>query len=507
MDPARAFKYGVDRIAAAILLIAFSPLLGAIALAIRLDSPGSPFFLQERIGVAGRPFTIFKFRTMRTGREADGLGVSTAADDDRITRVGRFLRATSLDEVPQLLNILLGEMSFIGPRPTLRYQVEAYSLRQQRRLLFRPGITGWAQIHGRNSIPWDRRIELDLAYVDGFSLGRDVSILWRTLGVVGRRNGVYAAGGANDAFVATAVPAPDDVEAVNPSETARTTDLTAESVAKSSPEVSPALLLPEPVGLATAPDAADVVPAHSEPEVENDPVLYPAPASAIRLPLLIIGAGGHARVLIDIAEKQGRFRVFGLLDESARETGATVMGYPILGGREQLNRRALPSHAIVAIGSPVHRAAWQEALEELGFQLAILVHPAAQVARDVEIGAGTVLMAQVAVNPGTRLGRGVIINTGASVDHDCDIGDFAHVAPGARLAGGVRIGARAHIGIGSCIIQRIEIGHDAVVGAGAAVVRPVPSGITVGGVPARPLAVAANPGAPIAAAAAAPARV
>jgi sugar O-acyltransferase (sialic acid O-acetyltransferase NeuD family) len=163
------------------------------------------------------------------------------------------------------------------------------------------------------------------------------------------------------------------------------------------------------------------------------------------------------------------------------------MGYPILGGRERLDRRTLPSHAIVAIGSPSQRAAWQEALEELGFQLAVLVHPSAQVGRDVELGAGSVVMAQVAVNSGTRVGRGAILNTGASIDHDCELGDFVHVAPGARLAGGVRVGARAHIGIGSCVIQNLVIGAHAVVGAGAAVVRSVDEGAVVGGVPARPL--------------------
>lgn len=456
MDPARGLKYGLDRIVAAVLLLVLAPLLCAIALAIRLDSPGSPLFLQERIGAAGRAFTIFKFRSMRAGRETEGLGVSTAADDDRITRVGRWLRATSFDELPQLLNILLGEMSFVGPRPTLRYQVEAYTPRQQRRLLFRPGVTGWAQVHGRNSIPWEQRIELDLEYVDRFSPALDLKILWRTLVVVGRRDGVYATAGANDAFVTPAAP-PADLAA-----TAIASDVAAVSPAE--PETSPDGSAPEPVRL------------------------YAAPAVAAQLPLLIIGAGGHARVLIDIAEKQARFRIFGLLDERASTPGATLMGYPILGGREQLDRRTLPSHAIVAIGSPSHRAAWQEALEEMGFQLAVLRHPSAQVGREVEIGAGTVLMAHVAVNPGTRVGRGVILNTGASVDHDCDIGDFAHVAPGARLAGGVRVGARTHVGIGSCIIQNIVIGSDAVIGAGAAVVRPVANGLTVGGVPARPLA-------------------
>lgn len=436
LDPSRTLKYALDRLVAASLLVVLAPFLGLIAAAICLDSRGGPLFLQERVGEGGRSFTIFKFRTMRQGTGSEGLGVTTAADDARITRVGRFLRASSLDELPQLLNIALGEMSFIGPRPTLRYQVDSYTPRQRRRLLFRPGITGWAQVHGRNEIPWSQRIELDLHYVEHFSPWMDLRILLKTLRVLLRGRGVYAASSVNDAFV------------VPPVET-------------ESHRAAP-----------TAPVA---------------PTPATSSSSASLLPLLVVGAGGHARVLIDMAEKQARYRVVGLLDEHPQLAGETVLGYRVLGGREQLGRETLPSHAIVAIGSAAGRAAWQEILEEMGFQLAVLVHPAAVVGRDVRLGAGTVLMAGAVVNSGSRLGRGVIVNTGASIDHDCEIDDFAHVAPGARLAGGVRVGARAHVGIGSCVIQNLRVGAEAVVGAGAAVIRPVPPRTTVVGVPARPL--------------------
>jgi sugar O-acyltransferase (sialic acid O-acetyltransferase NeuD family) len=429
MDVALGVKYGVDRVAAFLLLLVLAPFLAVIAVCIRLDSPGGPFFLQERIGAGGRPFTIFKFRTMRHAATAEGLGQTTAADDDRITRVGRWLRATSLDELPQILNIVLGEMSFIGPRPTLRYQVERYTPRQRRRLLFRPGITGWAQVHGRNEIPWEQRIEYDIQYVERFSWWLDLRVAWRTLGVLLRRDGVYAAGG-NDTF--GGVPEPGPV------------------VQSGAEDHAPGLL-----------------------------------------PLLVVGAGGHARVLLDIAEKQGRYRVVGLLDDRAAMRGTTILGYPVLGGREVLETDAAPAHAVVAIGAAAARAQWQEHLEARGFQLAVLVHPAAEVGRDVQIGAGSVLMAGAIVNSGTRLGRGVIVNTGASIDHDCDIGAFAHIAPGARLAGGVRAGERVHIGIGSCVIQNRRLGADAVVGAGAAVVRDVAASTTVVGVPARPLVAAA----------------
>ena len=447
-------KYACDRLAACVLLVLLSPLLALVAIAIRLDSPGNPFFVQERIGASGRPFKIFKYRTMRAGSEKLGLGATTKSDDDRITRVGRWLRATSLDEVPQLLNIARGEMSFIGPRPTLRYQVENYTARQQRRLRMRPGITGWAQVHGRNEIPWERRIELDLEYIDNFCLLLDTEILLRTARVLVRREGVYARDRANDAFV-TPVAEADATPRVQPAQRS-----------EPAPRV-PSTPRVEPVSRAAA----------SPPAVEARPVL---------LPLLVVGAGGHARVVVDIAEKQGRFRVVGLVDERPELAGSALLGYPVLGGREVLERGDLPSHAVVAIGSPAARAAWQALLEERGFQLAVLVHPSAQVGRETVIGGGSVLMAGAIVNSGSRLGRGVIVNTAASVDHDCEVGDFVHVAPGARLAGGVRVGARAHIGIGACVLQNLQIGADAIVGGGAAVIRPVAAGTTVVGVPAEP---------------------
>jgi len=171
-----------------------------ICVAIKLDSRGPVFFRQERVGKDGRPFVLLKFRTMqhqsRRG-EIDPL----VKDDPRITRVGRFLREWGLDELPQLWNVVKGDMSLVGPRPTLRYQVERYDERQQRRLLVKPGITGWALIHGRNALTWQERIELDLWYVDHGSLWVDLRILLRTLVVVLRREGLYSPDGINDMFV------------------------------------------------------------------------------------------------------------------------------------------------------------------------------------------------------------------------------------------------------------------------------------------------------------------
>ena len=157
-----------------------SPVLAAAALAIKLDDGGPVLFKQVRVGKDGRDFELVKLRTMVVGAERQGAGYAVNEGDSRITRVGRFLRRTSLDELPQLWNVVRGDMSLIGPRPTLRYQVERYSERQRRRLEVLPGITGWAQIHGRASLSWEERIELDVWYVDHRSPLTDLLILLRT---------------------------------------------------------------------------------------------------------------------------------------------------------------------------------------------------------------------------------------------------------------------------------------------------------------------------------------
>ncbi len=162
-----------------------------VALWIRRDSPGPALFRQQRVGYAGRPFTLLKFRSMVVGAHAMGAGLAVAEGDDRITAAGAILRRLSLDELPQLWNIVRGDMSLVGPRPTVASQVERYDARQRRRLLARPGLTGLAQVSGRTTLPWSERITMDLDYVDGWSMRRDLAILARTVAVVLRREGTY----------------------------------------------------------------------------------------------------------------------------------------------------------------------------------------------------------------------------------------------------------------------------------------------------------------------------
>jgi lipopolysaccharide/colanic/teichoic acid biosynthesis glycosyltransferase len=170
----------LDVAVAGVGLVLASPLLGLAALATKLESGGPVLYRQTRVGRHGEDFEVLKLRTMVVGAEKLGAGYAVDKGDMRITRVGRLLRRTSLDELPQLWNILRGDMSVIGPRPTLRYQVEQYDERQRRRLEIRPGLTGWAQVQGRASLPWADRIELDIWYVDHRSPRVDLEILLRT---------------------------------------------------------------------------------------------------------------------------------------------------------------------------------------------------------------------------------------------------------------------------------------------------------------------------------------
>jgi undecaprenyl phosphate N,N'-diacetylbacillosamine 1-phosphate transferase len=177
-------KRALDLVISASVLSLLSPLLLLIAAAIRASSRGPVFYTQERIGKDGCPFAFVKFRTMVVGAEKIGAGVLCERDDPRVTAIGRWLRRFSLDELPQLFNVLRGDMSVIGPRPGLAYQVQKYTPEQRRRLAVLPGITGWAQVNGRNSLSWDERIRLDVHYIERMSLMLDLRILVRTVRTV-----------------------------------------------------------------------------------------------------------------------------------------------------------------------------------------------------------------------------------------------------------------------------------------------------------------------------------
>jgi len=169
-----------------LLLIPFA----FIALAIKFGSKGPVFFRQERVGKDGRSFKVWKFRTMVVGAEHMGAGYGFEKDDPRITNIGKILRVTGVDELPQLINVLKDEMSLVGPRPALPYQAKMYTKQQLRRLSVKPGITGWALIHGRHEVKWSERIEMDIWYIGNFSLWLDLKVLLKTLEVITLRKGL-----------------------------------------------------------------------------------------------------------------------------------------------------------------------------------------------------------------------------------------------------------------------------------------------------------------------------
>ena len=194
----RFLKRALDIVVSATGLIALSPLLATVIIMIRVGSPGESFFRLDRVGKNGRHFTPLKYRTMVDNAVSKGTGYQISRHDDRITFVGNLLRTLSLDEVPQLINVLKGEMSLVGPRPSWPYQIARYSPEQLGRLRVRPGITGYAAIHGRNSIPWSKRIELDNWYIEHWSFWLDVKILLITPWKILTREGIYGQDGINE---------------------------------------------------------------------------------------------------------------------------------------------------------------------------------------------------------------------------------------------------------------------------------------------------------------------
>jgi lipopolysaccharide/colanic/teichoic acid biosynthesis glycosyltransferase len=182
----------LDLLISATLLVLASPLFAIAALAIRLESRGPVFYRQLRVGRDGEPFELWKLRTMVPGAESMGAGLYVLEGDPRITRTGRLLRRFSLDELPNLVNVLKGDMAIVGPRPTVQEQVDRYTDRQRRRLEVKPGITGWAQVNGRTSLLWPERIELDVWYVENRSMRLDLRILLKTARMLATGHGLYS---------------------------------------------------------------------------------------------------------------------------------------------------------------------------------------------------------------------------------------------------------------------------------------------------------------------------
>lgn len=400
------FKRLFDIIASASGLIILSPVFLILVYLIRKNLGSPVFFIQERPGKDGKPFKMIKFRSMRDAIDKDG---NPLPDSERLTDFGKKLRAASLDELPELWNVLKGEMSLVGPRPLLMGYLPLYNEFQNRRHEMKPGITGWAQVNGRNALSWDEKFAHDIWYIDRFSFWLDMKILFLTVKKVFIKEGISAEG-----------------EATMP------------------------------------------------------------PFTGNRK-LAVIGAGGHGKVVAELAAALGTYGEIVFLDDRVQ---GSVNGFPVIGTTLLLENSLSPEQfdIAVAVGNNRIRRQIAEKAAALGFKLPVLIHPDATVSPSATVGQGSVVMAKAVVQAGSVLKDGVIVNTAATVDHDCLLDAFVHISPGAHLSGNTHIGEESWIGTGACSRQQIRIGSRATIGAGAVIVRDVSDGMTVAGNPAKPLA-------------------
>lgn len=393
-------KHFFDFTVAFIGVLLLSPILIVTTIALFIANQGKPFFLQPRPGKNGTIFTIIKFKTMNDKKDAAG---NLLSDAERLTKIGTLVRKTSLDEIPQLLNVVKGDMSIIGPRPLLVQYKNLYSPFQNRRHEVKPGITGWAQVNGRNAIDWDRKFELDVWYVDNCSFWLDLKIVFLTIQKVIKSEGI------------------------------------------------------------SAQDTATIEPFRGNAK------------------LLVIGAGGHAKVVVDCIEAEGKYQITTIVDDTPKEND--FIGNYVIQKREKgADYRLL--NAIVAIGNPIHR---KNIVTQLQSNFIMTIHPSAVVSKHAKIGEGTQVFATAVINAAAIIGKHCIINTGAIIEHDCFLSDFVHVAPNATLGGGVSVGESTHIGIGAKVLQNITIGKNSTIGAGAVVTQDIPDNCTAVGIPAKPI--------------------
>ncbi len=396
------------------------PLIAVLSFLVRSNLGKPIFFRQVRVGLHGKKFLLHKFRTMSNQCDEHG---EILPDSERLGAFGRFLRASSLDELPEFWNILLGHMSLVGPRPLLVEYLDRYTSEQARRHEVRPGLTGWAQVHGRNAIEWDKKFSLDVWYVDHLSAWLDLRILTKTIIQVFRSEGITSQGHAS----------------------------------------SPKFLGSKVASKKSAIDAKTLTDDTSNHETVS-----------------IIGAGGHAKVVAATLLAAGR-QIEAFYDDDRTLWGTSNFAGAVRGAiPEPKNRPHGP--AILAIGDNDVRRLLSR---KLPFRWTCAIHPNAIVHNSVDLAEGVLICAGAIVQPDSRIGAHSIINTGATVDHDSVLGKYVHVAPGVHLAGNVVLEDGVLMGIGSCAAPGTVIGKNTVVGAGAVVVENLPPNCVAVGIPAQ----------------------
>ena len=411
----RAFDYTI----AILLMVITLPiqLAAAIAIRIRLGSP--VLFRQTRPGLHGESFEIVKFRTMLAIDPAQGQ----IDDDSRMTPLGRWLRATSIDELPTLWNIVRGDMSLVGPRPLLMKYLELYSSEQARRHEVRPGLTGLAQVSGRNMLTWEEKFRLDLHYVDSHTFSGDLKIIADTVVSVAKRIGISAEGNST---------------------------------------------MPEFLGNDN----------HQGESVTSPLFIIGAGGFGREVFSIIEALKGSGTVY--------QLRGFIDDDPSVADLGhLAALGSGVVGSVDDLVRRTEPFSAVLAVGLSSDRESIADLLAHSPVTFPVLVHPSTTIGCDVHLSEGVVVAPGSRLSTNIRVGRHVHIDQNAAVGHDSRLGDFARLNPQACVSGSVTIGQRVLIGANAIVLPELTVGDDAIIGAGAVVTHPVEAGRTVMGVPAR----------------------
>lgn len=455
-------KRPMDRNLAILLIIILSPLFLIISILIRWKLGGPVIYRQKRPGLNEKIFTLYKFRSMTNERGKDG---KLLPDAMRLNQFGAYLRSTSLDELPELWNIAKGDMSFVGPRPLLRKYLGLYSKEQRRRHEVRPGLTGYAQVKGRNALGWEDRFQLDLKYIEHISFMKDLSILLQTIRIIVKREGISSSQNVtmepfegNKAFIGETKPF---IRERNPF-VRETKPFLREGKSYYDPRVNGKK--------------------HCKSDLMKRRDSLSHGQQAVKKGLVILGAGGHGKVVADIAMKMDRWEVICFLDDG---NCASCLGFEIIGKFSETKKFVSDYDFIVALGSNSLRQQYQEKLESEGASLVTLLHPSAILGKQVRIEAGSVVMAGVVINSATRIGKGCIINTGSTIDHDNRIANYVHISPGVHLAGEVTIGKKCWLGIGTTVRNKIQICNGTMVGAGAVVVKDCSLPGIYMGVPAR----------------------